>query len=120
MFILKKKNLKSIVDLRLISLCNVIYKIMAKALANRLKFILPSLISESQSVFVPGRLISDNVLIAFKIRHYFKRKIRGKDGWAALKIYMFKAYDHYGMMVRMGFHMKWIGLIMSCISFVNY
>ena len=57
-----------------IALCNVIYKIMAKVLVNGLKQILSSIINASQSAFVPGHAISENILIASEVIHYMKRK----------------------------------------------
>lgn len=70
--ILKKKNLKVVADFHSISLCNVLYKIIFKALANRLKIILPQIIFDTQCVFIPNRLIIDNVLIAYEAFHYLR------------------------------------------------
>lgn len=59
-------------DLRPISLCNVVYKIIAKILANRLKSVLHNIIDPSQSAFVQGQNIVDNFLISFEFIHYLK------------------------------------------------
>lgn len=113
-------------ELRPISLCNVLFRILSKVLANRLKGCLPNLISANQSAFIEGRLLTDNALIAFETNHYIKRKTQGKNGVAGLKIDVSKAYDRLewnfieGMMERFGFHATWISRIMTCIKFVTY
>lgn len=91
MFVLIPKcdNPQSMKDLRPISLCNVIYKIVSKVLSNRLKAILPGLIN----VVVAGRSIQDNIRIAFEVIHMMKNKQRGNMGDVALKIDISKAYN---------------------------
>lgn len=66
----KVKAPKFMTQLRRISLHNVVCEIRAKVLANRLKVILLGIISPSQSVFVPGRSISNHSILAFEIIHY--------------------------------------------------
>lgn len=73
----KKQNPSSMADLRPISLCNIVYKVASKVLANRLKCDLNEMISESQSAFIPGRLISNNVMISYEVMQFMKRKVVG-------------------------------------------
>lgn len=122
----KKSTPESMSDLRPISLCNVIYKIAAKVVASRMKPLLNDLISENQSAFVPGRLITDNVMVAFETMHYLKRKSQGREGFAALKLDMSKAYDRIewpllrAIMIKLGFCLRWVELIQECVTTVEY
>lgn len=80
----KKSNPLLMTDIRPISLCNVVYKIISKVMTNGLKSVIDSLISEMQSAFIPGRLITDNIMVTFEVMHYMKRKKKGRDCWMAL------------------------------------
>ncbi|XP_012477839.2 uncharacterized protein LOC105793478 [Gossypium raimondii] len=86
----KPKNLS---QFRPISLCNVLYKIIATAIVARMRPFLGFCIDEAQGAFIPGRQISDNTLIAYEVIHSLKMKKRGKHGNFALKLDLSKAYD---------------------------
>ena len=122
----KTNNPSRMIEFRPISLSNVIYKLISKVLANRLKLILLQIISENQSAFISGKLITDNVLISFELMHYLDHKRDSKDCYIAIKLDMSKAYDRveWGfmeqVMKKLDFHEKWVGLIMRCITTVSY
>ncbi|KAL4637806.1 hypothetical protein ACB092_03G102900 [Castanea dentata] len=99
----KVKVLEKMTDYRPISLCNIM-----------LKQILPQLISHTQSAFVPGRLITNNVLVAYEMLHSMHCRKIGKKGMLALKLDISKAYD------RLGFPNAWIERVMTCVSTPSY
>ena len=83
------KNPSRVMDYRPISLRNILYKLLSKVLANQLKKVLLHIVSSNQSAFIPGRLITNNVLAM----HTMDGRMKGRKGYMALKLYMSKAYD---------------------------
>ena len=70
----KVDNPEKLKEFRPISLCNVIYKVVPKSLVNRLRPLLDDIISLAQSAFVPGRVITDNALVAFECIHHIQQE----------------------------------------------
>ena len=122
----KIKNPRKITQLRPISLSNVVSKLASKVLANMLKQLFPHIISENQSDFISEHLITDNVLVTFETMHHINQKKSGKVGEMVVKLDMSKTYDRveWGclekIMLKMGFHVKWINIMMSCVCSVSY
>ncbi|XP_048494767.1 uncharacterized protein LOC125494918 [Beta vulgaris subsp. vulgaris] len=113
-------------EFRPIALCNVIYKLVSKAIVMRLKDFLPAIVTENQSAFVPGRQITDNALIALEVFHSMKYRNKSRKGMVSMKLDMSKAYDRveWGflrkLLLTMGFDGRWVNLIMECVSSVSY
>lgn len=70
----KIENVVRVRDFRPIACCTILYKIISKVLANKLQNILPSLIDGSQSAFVKGRVISDNIILSHELVKGYNRK----------------------------------------------
>ncbi|XP_031125131.1 uncharacterized protein LOC116027569 [Ipomoea triloba] len=116
----KIQSPETIKQFRLISLCNVSYKLITKTITNKLKCILPTLVGPFQSSFVPGRQISDNVIIFQEVMHSMRTK-RGQCGHMAIKLDFEKTYDRLSWsfiestLQEADFDQNWITLIMYCI-----
>jgi hypothetical protein len=106
----KVQSPETLKDFRPISLCNVIHKVASKCLVNRLRPLLEGIISENQSAFIPGRLITDNALLAFECIHAIQQDNSDTSNFCAYKLDLAKAYDRVDwsylehVLVKLGFH----------------
>ena len=122
----KVKNLRKINEYRSISFCNVIYKLASKTVANKLKIVLSSIVSENQNAFTKGRFITDNILVTYETMHYISQKRTRKIGEMALKLDMNKAYDRMewdclkGIMLKLGIHRRMVEIVIRCVCIVTY
>eukprot|EP00253_Pinus_taeda_P016622 PITA_16622 len=119
----KQDDPESFEDFRPISLCNCIYKIIAKVIAIRLVPILSRNISMEQFGFLDGRQIHEAIGVAQEVLHSIKQK---KKKGVVLKIDLSKAYDRINwlylrmLLTHLGFSYTFISWIMGCISNVSF
>ncbi|XP_074290549.1 uncharacterized protein LOC141617264 [Silene latifolia] len=122
----KKDSPEGVSDYRPISLCNVTMRIVTKCIANRLARVMGSLVSETQNAFLPGRSISDNILVAHEAINKITIHRYGRQALCAFKADMSKAYDRVrwdfleAVLVRYGFPQSLITLMMNCFTSVSY
>ncbi|GJU26932.1 RNA-directed DNA polymerase, eukaryota, reverse transcriptase zinc-binding domain protein, partial [Tanacetum coccineum] len=116
----KVQNPNKVSEFRLIACCNVLYKCISKIITNRLKGVLGRLVHESQSAFIVGRQITDNILLVQEFFKGYNRKHNVKK--VAFKIDLQKAYDTISwnflntVLIQFGFPKKMVDWIIVCVS----
>ena len=120
----KKTEARVMKDYRPISCCNVIYKVISKIIANRLKQVLPKFVAGNQSAFVQDRLLIENVLLATElVKDYHKDTISSR---CAIKIDISKAFDSVqwsfirNVLSAIEFPSDFIHWIMLCITTASF
>ncbi|XP_015959674.1 uncharacterized protein LOC107483570 [Arachis duranensis] len=122
----KTNQPESLNQLRPISCCNFMYKIVTRILVGRLRRVLDAIISPVQCAFVKGRLIQDNIVIVQEAFHKLNKKGNQDSNDIAIKLDMNKAYDRLEwnfiqrVMEKFGFNREWVRLIMSCVKSASY
>ncbi|XP_040372858.1 uncharacterized protein LOC112194030 [Rosa chinensis] len=116
---------QSMMQFRPISLCNTVYKVVSKIIVARIRPYMQKLVSPNQVSYVPGRQISDNIMIAQEVLFKFK-KSAGKKGFFAWKVDLSKAYDRLNwqfiesVLYESLLPQSLVKLIMSCITSTSF
>ncbi|KAJ9536675.1 LOW QUALITY PROTEIN: hypothetical protein OSB04_un000148 [Centaurea solstitialis] len=120
----KTPNASSVSDFRPISCCSVLYKCISKVVVNRIKPFLDGLVDRSQSAFIPGRRIVDNILMAHELVVGYHLNVG--EPRCAFKIDLRKAYDMVDwrflvyMLEGFGFHPVLVSWIREMVSTTTY
>jgi hypothetical protein len=115
----KEERVTNLKNFRPIAFCNVIYKIISKVIAIRLKPIIPFIISKEKSCYVEGRKIMDSVILVHEIIHLLKRT---RTLAMLLKLDLSKYFDKLrwqymrALLAAFGFTKDWISWTMNLIS----
>ncbi|KAJ9544285.1 hypothetical protein OSB04_023992 [Centaurea solstitialis] len=115
----KKPNASMVGDYRPISCCSVLYKCISKVICERIKPVLDRLVGKSQSAFIPGRRILDNILMAHELKHSGPPR-------CAFKIDIRKAYDMVDwkyittILGQFGFHPVLVGWIKEMLHTTSF
>ena len=119
----KSDKPSSFAGYRPISLCNLIYKIITKIIASRLKKGLSLGISDEQFGFLENRQITDAIAIAQETIHSIKLKNKKA---LVLKLDLIKAYDRVDwnflrcILIQIGLPVEVTNWIMACIPLENF
>eukprot|EP00253_Pinus_taeda_P008198 PITA_08198 len=119
----KQDNAQTLDRFRPIAICNVVYKIISKVVANRLKPLLPTLVSVEQSGYVEGRQILNNIIQAHEVVHSLTSN--SKAGMI-MQLDLAKAYDKLNwtyikkVLIAFGFDhncVRWVMALVTSSSF---
>ena len=121
----KSQDANQVGQFRPISVCNVLYKLISKIISLRLKPFIADCISPTQAAFVPGRDISENVILLREVLHSF-----GLSNYAniefCLKVDLSKAFDRMdwgylmSIMPLYGFPPRLVQWIMACVTSAQF
>ncbi|KAL2228506.1 UNVERIFIED_CONTAM: hypothetical protein Sindi_1830300 [Sesamum indicum] len=114
----------SVNDFRPILCCNVLYKIIAKLLVQKISVLLDKIVSPCQTAFIPGRSIGDNIMLAQELfSRYNQMRLPPR---CALKVDIRKAYDTVewdfllAVLQLFGFPPTFTRWIEECVSITSF
>ena len=101
-------------------------RLYSVTLSNRLKVVLPHIISRNQSAYVPSHLITDNIGVTFEMMHFLEHHKSTQKGYAAIKLDVAKAYDGVErsylevVVLKMGFSGRCVDRVMMCVTSTSF